>query len=193
MPHDFSPMSCKCSHLAFLFYYKTMKRGKWFRCSQPWLFDILESQKQCLLNIRVRSKVSYLEYSVIVRNARKLVIVFRFVSNHSTWSIGFSAAFTREQALVIATPVLQAIRTILEIFVANLKAKKMKRCVPLRRNVAEKPRWMRLKFVLFQLRTCTHESENSFVFFKSLRFYGEQGSVESNPVKLGGGLGASQF
>ena len=45
--------------------------------------------------------------------------------------------------------------------------KKMKRCVPLRRNVAEKPRGMRLKFVLSQLRTCTHESENMFVFFKS--------------------------
>ena len=48
-------------------------------------------------------------------------------------------------------------------------AKKMKRCVPLRPNVAEKPRGMRLtlKFVLSQLRTCTHESENMFVFFKS--------------------------
>ena len=39
---------------------------------------------------------------------------------------------------------------------------------------------MRLKFVLSQLRTCTHESKNMFVFFKSLRFYGEQESVESN-------------
>ena len=65
-------------------------------------------------------------------------------------------------------------------------AEKMKRCVPLRRNVAEKPRGMRLKFVLSQLRTCTHESKNMFVFFKSLRFYGQQESVESNPVKLGG-------
>ena len=52
--------------------------------------------------------------------------------------------------------------------------------------MAEKPRGMRLKFVLSQLRTCTHESKNMFVFFKSLRFYGEQESVESNPVKLGG-------
>ena len=43
----------------------------------------------------------------------------------------------------------------------------MKRCVPLRWNVAEKPRGMKLKFVLSQLRTCTHESENMFVFFKS--------------------------
>ena len=58
--------------------------------------------------------------------------------------------------------------------------------MPLRRNVAEKPRGMRLKFVLSQLRTCTHESKNMFAFFKSLRFYGEQESVESNPVKLGG-------
>ena len=63
------------------------------------------------------------------------------------------------------------------------KDKKMR---ALRRNVAEKPRGMRLKFVLSQLRTCTHESKNMFVFFKSLRFYGEQESVESNPVKLGG-------
>ena len=55
-----------------------------------------------------------------------------------------------------------------------------------RRNVAEKPRWMRLKFVLFQLRTCTHESKNRFVFFRSLKFYCEQESVESNPVKLNG-------
>ena len=46
-------------------------------------------------------------------------------------------------------------------------AEKMKRCVPLRRNVAEKPRGMRLKFVLSQLRTCTHENKNMFVFFKS--------------------------
>ena len=47
-------------------------------------------------------------------------------------------------------------------------AKKMKRCVPLRPNVAEKPLGMRLEFVFSQLRTCTHESENMFVFFKSL-------------------------
>ena len=52
--------------------------------------------------------------------------------------------------------------------------------------MAEKPRGMKLKFVLSQLRTCTHESKNMFVFFKSLRFYGEQESVESNPVKRGG-------
>ena len=45
-----------------------------------------------------------------------------FVRNHSTWNIGsVSAALDREQALVIATPVLRAIRTVLEIFVANLK------------------------------------------------------------------------
>ena len=65
---------------------------------------------------------------------------------------------------------------------------KIKRCVPLRRNVAESPRslgewgW---SFVLSQLLTCTHESKNMFAFFKSLRFYGEQESVWSNPVKLG--------
>ena len=52
--------------------------------------------------------------------------------------------------------------------------------------MAEKPRGMRLKFVISQLRTCTHGSENMFVFFTSLRFYGEQESVWSNPVKLGG-------
>ena len=45
---------------------------------------------------------------------------------------------------------------------------------------------MRLKFVLSQLRMCTHENKSMFVFFKSLRFYGEQESVESNPVTLGG-------
>ena len=44
-------------------------------------------------------------------------------------------------------------------------AETMKRCVPLRRNV--KPRGMTLKFVLSQLRTCTHENKNMFVFFKS--------------------------
>ena len=58
------------------------------------------------------------------------------------------------------------------------------RALALRRNVAEKPRGMRLKFVLSQLRTRTHESKNTFVFFKNLRFYGEKESVESNPVKL---------
>ena len=41
--------------------------------------------------------------------------------------------------------------------------KKMKRCVPLRWNVAEKPRGMRLKFVLSRLRTCTHEKENMYL------------------------------
>ena len=54
----------------------------------------------------------------IVRNAHKLVRAFLFVSNHSTLSKGFSAALAREQALVTATPVLRAIRTIYEIFVA---------------------------------------------------------------------------
>ena len=66
------------------------------------------------------------------------------------------------------------------------RLEKLKRCVLLRRNVAEKPQGMRLKFALCHLRTSTHESENMFVFFKRLRFYGEQDSVESNPVKLGG-------
>ena len=51
--------------------------------------------------------------------------------------------------------------------------------------MAEKPRGMKLKFVLSQLRTCTHESKNMFVF-ESLRFYGEQESVLCNPVKLSG-------
>ena len=41
------------------------------------------------------------------------------------------------------------------------------RALALRRNVAEKPRGMRLKFVLSQLRLCTHENKNMFVFFKS--------------------------
>ena len=41
------------------------------------------------------------------------------------------------------------------------------RALALRRNAAEKPRGMRLKFVLSQLRTCTHENKNMFVFFKS--------------------------
>ena len=66
------------------------------------------------------------------------------------------------------------------------RLEKLKRCVPLRRNVAEKPQGMRLKFAPCHLRTSTHESENMFVFFKRLRFYGEQDSVESNLVELGG-------
>ena len=49
-----------------------------------------------------------------------LVIAFLFVINHSTWSIGFSSALARKQALVTATSVLQTIRNILEIFVVNL-------------------------------------------------------------------------
>ena len=44
---------------------------------------------------------------------------------------------------------------------------------------------MWLKFVLSQTRTYTHESRNMFVFFKNLRFYDEQESVKSKPVKLG--------
>ena len=44
---------------------------------------------------------------------------------------------------------------------------------------------MWLKFVLSQTRTYTHESKNMFVFFKNLRFYDEQESVKSKPVKLG--------
>ena len=70
---------------------------------------------------------------------------------------------------------------------------KMKRCVPLRRNVAEKLRGMRLKFVLSQLRTCTHESKNMFVSLRNLRFYSEQESVESNSVKLLVKLGGVSF
>ena len=98
-----------------------MERGKWFRCSQPWLFGIFESQKHCLLNIRVRSKFSYLEYSVLLLEMFiNLVKVFLFMINHSTWGIGFSFALAREQALVTATPVLRTIHIILEIFVANL-------------------------------------------------------------------------
>ena len=60
---------------------------------------------------------------------------------------------------------------------------KMKGCVPLTGDGMwpRKPRGMRLKFVLSQLRTYTHESKNMFLFFKSLRFYGKQDSVESNP------------
>ena len=38
-------------------------------------------------------------FGIIVRNAHKLVIAFLFVSNHSTWSMGFSAALVRVQAL----------------------------------------------------------------------------------------------
>ena len=60
-------------------------------------------------------------FGIIVRNVHKLVIAFLFVSNHSTWGTEFSAALVREQVLVTATPVLRTIRTILEIFVANLK------------------------------------------------------------------------
>ena len=38
-------------------------------------------------------------FGTIVRNANKLVRAFLFVSNHSTWSMGFSAALARVQAL----------------------------------------------------------------------------------------------
>ena len=58
----------------------------------------------------------------------------------------------------------------------------------LRRNVAEKPRGMRLKFVLSQLRTCTHESKNMFVFLKSLRFYGEQAGRGRSEYEIRGRL-----
>ena len=51
------------------------------------------------MNIRVRSKFSHLEYSVlIVRNAHKLIIAFLFVSNHSTWIFCCTRA-TRVQSL----------------------------------------------------------------------------------------------
>ena len=60
-------------------------------------------------------------FGIIVRNAHKLVRAFLFVTNHSTWGTEFSAELVREQVLVTATPVLRTIRTILEIFVANLK------------------------------------------------------------------------
>ena len=47
-------------------------------------------------------------------------------------------------------------------------AKKMKRCVPLRQNVAEKPRGMSLKLVLSLLRTCTHEVKTYVRFLQEL-------------------------
>ena len=59
-------------------------------------------------------------FGIIVRNVHKLARAFLFVSNQWTWSIAFSSALAREQAVVTATPVLQTIRNILEIFVANL-------------------------------------------------------------------------
>ena len=55
---------------SFCILLEIMERGKWFRCSQPWLFGIFESQKHCLLNIRVRSKFSHLEYSVLLLEMR---------------------------------------------------------------------------------------------------------------------------
>ena len=55
-------------------------------------------------------------FGISVRNARK----FLFLSNHSIWSIRFSAALGRKQALLTATTVLRAVHAILEIFEANL-------------------------------------------------------------------------
>ena len=43
------------------------------------------------------------------------------------------------------------------------------RALALRRNVAEKPRGMRLKFVLSQLRLCTHESKKQVRFRQELK------------------------
>ena len=69
---------------SFCILLEIMERGKLFRCSQPWLFGIFESQKHCLFTVRVRSKFSRFEYSrIIAEDAHKLVIAFLFVSNHS--------------------------------------------------------------------------------------------------------------
>ena len=51
---------------SFCILLEIMEQGKRFRCSQPRLFGIFESQKHCLLNIRVGSKFSYLEYSLLL-------------------------------------------------------------------------------------------------------------------------------
>ena len=80
-----------------------------------WITKTLFVEHSCQVKILVTRM-----FGIIVGNAHKLVIAFLFVSNHSTWSVEFSAALAREQALVTATPVLRAIRTILEIFAANL-------------------------------------------------------------------------
>ena len=53
----------------------------------------------------------------------------------------------------------------------------MKRCVPLKKECGREAPGYEVEVVLSQLRTSTHESKNMFVFFKSLRFYGEQESV----------------
>ena len=42
-------------------------------------------------------------FGTIAEDAHKLVIAFQFVSNHSTWSMGFSAAPARVQALYSST------------------------------------------------------------------------------------------
>ena len=61
---------------SFCILLEIMAQGKWIRCSQPWLFGIFESQKHCLLNIRVRSKFSHLEYSVLLLEMRSYTYHF---------------------------------------------------------------------------------------------------------------------
>ena len=63
---DFMLNEQKMPAFRFCIIVEIIERGKWFRCSQPWLFGIFESQKNCLLNIRVGSKFSYFEYSVLL-------------------------------------------------------------------------------------------------------------------------------
>ena len=70
-------------------------------------------------SFRISNSVLLLEMFI------NLVKAFLFVSNHSTWSKAFSSALAREQAPVTATPVLQTISIILEIFVANLNRRRL--------------------------------------------------------------------
>ena len=115
---DFLLNEQKMLAFSFCILLEIIELRKWFRCSQPWLFGIFESQKHCFLEHSRQVKVFVSRiFGIIVRNVHKLVRAFLFVSNHSTWGTEFSAA----QVLVTATPVLRTIRTILEIFVANLK------------------------------------------------------------------------
>ena len=88
---------------------KIMDRGSIFRFSQPWLLGIFESQKQCLLNICVRSKSSYLECSALLLEIRVTWwLALLFVSNHFTWDY---LLYPPVKRLFTATPVWSSSKT----------------------------------------------------------------------------------
>ena len=124
-------------------------RKRVMKFGQPWLTLTVQLFWYVLLTVAIFGCVSGQRTSC-------LFLSLCFVFNVPRWRLG------QDRLRKMKSEFTLWVKTIDN----SWKDEKM-RALALRRNVAEKPRGMRLKFVLSQLRTCTHENKKMFVFFKS--------------------------